>query len=99
MSIICKSFNNNFDLSFPPVEPCNLVLGSIYIHSTEYENLDEFSSITEVRGNIWIDSNENLINIDGLKNIKLVGGFVNISNNYKLEVRNYLFKLFRHIHS
>lgn len=75
-------------------------LGALYIRDTKISNLDELINLTELSGEIgdgnwvsFIGNNINLKNIDGLKNIERIAGWLDINYNPSLENINGLSSL------
>jgi hypothetical protein len=62
---------DDFTMNYPG---CTRITGNIIIQGAEITNLNGFSTITFIGGNITISNNPLLVNLNGLMNVDSVGG-------------------------
>ena len=75
---------NSFALNYPG---CNTIIGNVLISddgSDNITNLDSLAVLNDVKGDLIISENYDLIDISGLHNLRYVGGDFSIMFNYQI---------------
>jgi hypothetical protein len=92
---------DSFSINFPG---CTIIEGDVYIAGQDITNLDGFSMLTSVEGNLSVGYSYGgwspgligsplLVNINGLENLKTIGGYLGIMKNPSLLNLNGLINL------
>ena len=66
------------------LEGVSTIVGHLVIDKTDVTNLDDFSCIVEVGGDVHIFGNQNLTELSGMDNLWAVGGNVIVAENHAI---------------
>ena len=70
--------------SLAPLKDLTSIAGNFFIYRTQIDNFIGLEGLTDLGGSILISNNPNITDMEGLGNIGVVNGALNISDNFAL---------------